>query len=150
MDNIFFRSGLFYHFAGKGDRAGGGQDNIAPLEARARRACNVVEAARLTANVIASMAGRDMFIVKAAFKFKIAGRGDFAGTAVVGDGIGLQGAVPEFDLHLTAQGVDVAILFLFAGLDRDRFAFTGRNSRLFARLHLGFRLCTNGLRLADN
>ena len=118
VDHVMLRAGLLDALSGKRKGSGRCQDQAISLQPQPRRSPDVVEPARLGGQVVGSMAGFDMVIVRASVQRYVTRCGGFTTVGVIGDFIGPEDVGPVVDLGVAAKFVDVSLFFLLDGTNQ--------------------------------
>src|ERR1700676_4620220 len=78
INQVMIGAGLFHDFAGEGKRGGRGQQGAATVEAKTRGGGHVVEASGLGRQIVGSIAGSQVVIVRATIERKVSRGGGLA------------------------------------------------------------------------
>src|SRR5258707_2455098 len=125
INQIVVGTGLLHCFSGESERRGRGQDYSVAAKAKSCSGSNVVKTSSLGRQVIGSMAGLDVVVVRAAVEGKLAGGSGLAAVGVVSDFVSPQDVCPIVDFGVAVQLVDVAVFFLLQGANGGRIGVLG-------------------------
>ncbi len=119
VNQVVIGPGLLHHLAGKGKGIWGSQDQPLASKPHASGANHVFEASGFRADVVGSLSGFDVLVVRAAVEHHVAVRNGISGVGVVVHRIGIQNVGAVVNLRLAAQLEYGAVFFLLQGADGD-------------------------------
>src|SRR5579859_6825680 len=132
---------IFLHdLAGKRKGSGRGQYHAAAAKTEPGGGGDVVEAPRLSRQIVGAVAGFDVIIVRAAVEREMSRGRCLTAVLVVGDLVGPQNVVAVVNLGISVQLVDVPVFFLVHRADRCHvLVLRGRLTRTGSVGRCGFR-----------
>lgn len=148
-NEIVVRAVLFDDLAGEEEGIGRAENIARATAAKSHRADDVIKSADFGAEVVGTVAGLKMLVVRAAIEDDVALQFAVASGGVVGHLVGLQKVAAEIDLGFAAQMVDGAGFFLLGGANRNFFLLLpgwGREKQRALRgVRCGIRCGVRGL-----
>src|ERR1700730_12595173 len=125
INQVVVGTGLLHDFSGEGEGGGRGYDNAVAAKAKSCGCGNVVKTPGLAGQVVDSMTGLDVVVIRAAVEGKVAGGSGLAAVGVVGDFVSPQDVGAIVNFGVAAQLVDVAVFLLLKSADGGRIGVLG-------------------------
>lgn len=117
INQVVIGTGLLHYFAGERKRSGRSQHDVVAANAQSGGCGDVVEASCLGCQIVGSVTGFDVVVVRATVETEMSGGSSLSGVGVVGGFVGAQIIIAVVDLGIAVQAVEIAFFLLLLGAD---------------------------------